>query len=50
MLDELTASCEADGCDHPLSEQSLMLTYRTDAGERRVYECDCGAVTVTVHR
>jgi hypothetical protein len=50
MLDELGAACEADGCDRPLSEDDCMLVYRTESGERRAYECACGAVTVTVHR
>jgi hypothetical protein len=50
MLNELTATCEADGCDRTLSEERLMLTFETESGERRAYECACGAVTVTVHR
>jgi hypothetical protein len=50
MLDELTCTCEAAGCDHRLGAEECMLVYRTDAGERRAYECVCGAVTVTVHR
>jgi hypothetical protein len=48
MLDELTATCE--DCDRELRERDRMLVYRTEAGERRAYECACGAVTVTVHR
>jgi hypothetical protein len=48
MLDELTATCE--NCDRALRERDRMLVYRTEAGERRAYECACGAVTVTVHR
>jgi hypothetical protein len=50
MLDELTATCDADGCTRPLEEADPMLVYRTSAGERRAYECACGAVTITVHR
>ncbi len=50
MLDELTCTCDADGCQRTLAEDDAMLIYRTDAGERRAYECVCGAVTVTVHR
>ncbi len=50
MLDELACTCEAAGCDRELGDDDCMLAYRTDAGERRAYECDCGAVTVTVHR
>ncbi len=50
MLDELAATCEQKGCDRPLREDNCILVYRTDHGERRAYECDCGAVIVTVHR
>ena len=49
MLDELASTCEADGCHRPLRDQECMLIYRTEAGERRAYECACGAVTITVH-
>lgn len=48
MLDELAASCE--NCETALDDSTCMLVYRTEAGERRAYECDCGHVTVTVHR
>ena len=50
MLENLTSTCEATGCDRPLDDGALMLAMRTEAGERRAYECDCGAVTVTVAR
>ncbi|MFB6297418.1 MAG: hypothetical protein ABEH56_02740 [Salinirussus sp.] len=50
MLDGLACTCEATDCRETLDEDSCMLVYRTDAGERRAYECSCGAVTVTVHR
>jgi hypothetical protein len=48
MLEELTPDCER--CDAGLGDAEFMLAMRTDAGERRAYECDCGAVTVTVVR
>jgi hypothetical protein len=50
MLDGLGCTCEGVDCDRPLGEDDCMLVYRTAAGERRAYECACGAVTVTVHR
>lgn len=50
MLDELGSTCDADGCTRPLREEDRMLVYRTEDGERRAYECACGAVTITVHR
>lgn len=48
MLEQLTCACEADGCNTALGEEHLMLSMRTDGGTRHAYECDCGAVTVTV--
>jgi len=50
MLENLTTRCEAAGCNRPLDDDALMLALRTEAGERRAYECSCGAVTVTVVR
>ncbi|MFB6087054.1 MAG: hypothetical protein ABEJ85_00920 [Haloarculaceae archaeon] len=50
MLDELACTCEAEGCDRHLDADDCMLVYRTEGGERRAYECDCGHVTVTVVR
>lgn len=50
MLEQLTCTCEAAGCDRTLDEDHLMLTMHTDPGTRQAYECDCGAVTVTVVR
>jgi len=50
MLDELVCTCEAEGCERRLTEEECMLVYRTVGGERRAYECACGAVTVTVRR
>jgi hypothetical protein len=50
MLDELACTCEAEGCDRRLTQAECALVYRTEAGERRAYKCDCGAVTVTVRR
>lgn len=48
MLERLTFTCEH--CDAPLTEGALMLSMSTAGGERQAYECDCGAVTVTVVR
>ena len=48
MLDELTAECT--DCDRSLDADDATLVYRTAGGERRAYECACGAVTITVHR
>jgi hypothetical protein len=48
MLNELTCACVA--CDADLGEEERMLTIDNEAGQRSAYECDCGAVTVTVHR
>lgn len=50
MIQELcgAATCDADGCERPLSEPQLV--FETDAGRRAAHECACGAVTVTVAR
>ncbi|MCU4719165.1 hypothetical protein [Halapricum hydrolyticum] len=48
MLNELTSTCEH--CDRELDDDHCMMVFETDAGQRRAYECDCGAVTITVHR
>ncbi|GAB7018317.1 hypothetical protein [Halostagnicola bangensis] len=46
MLEELSCTCEH--CDQSLESNRLMLSMRTEDGTRRAYECDCGAVTITV--
>lgn len=46
MFEELACTCR--GCGRELTESALQLTYQTAEGERRAYECACGAVTVTV--
>jgi hypothetical protein len=46
---EATATCDGTDCDRPLAAEPT-LTFRTGEGERRAYECDCGAVTITVAR
>lgn len=46
MFEELTCTCR--GCDRELTDGALQLVYRTAGGERRAYDCACGAVTVTV--
>lgn len=50
MLENLSCTCEAAGCDQPLSPEECMLVFQTEEGKRRAYECDCGAVTITVSR
>lgn len=48
MLEDLQTACE--GCDAPLDASEPALTMRGPLGERRAYECGCGAITVTVVR
>lgn len=48
MLERLTCTCEAEGCDRTLDDDRLMLAMETEFGTRRAYECACGAVTITV--
>ena len=50
MLDECACTCDAAGCDRSLGDEEFMLAMETPGGERRAYECACGAVTVTVAR
>jgi hypothetical protein len=50
MLDAIAPRCQAGGCDRELTDAEPTLVYRTAEGERRAYECACGAVTVTVAR
>jgi hypothetical protein len=50
MLEDLRCVCDAHQCERTLSENELMLRMTTEGGERRAYECACGAVTVTVVR
>ena len=50
MLSELTCTCAGDGCDRELDTADRRIVYETDVGTRHVYECDCGAVTITVRR
>jgi len=50
MLSELTCACEASECDRELDASDRQIVYETAAGTRHVYECGCGAVTITVSR
>ena len=50
MHHALELSCDRDGCDRSLSEESFRLSYRTAGTERRVYECSCGGITITIGR
>ena len=47
MLDEL-ATCGCTACDSALTDAECQIVYDTPGGRRRVYECGCGAVTVTL--
>jgi hypothetical protein len=46
MLEDLARACES--CDRPLSADGFALAFETADGVRRAYECECGAVTITV--
>ncbi|MGM0604394.1 MAG: hypothetical protein ACQETB_01850 [Halobacteriota archaeon] len=50
MLEELALACESPGCERSLGGRSHRLSITTAAGTRHAYECDCGAVTITVAR
>gem|GEM_PF-589762 len=46
MLETIARVC--DRCHRPLEDDQFRLSMTTAAGTRGVYECPCGAVTVTV--
>jgi hypothetical protein len=46
VFEEFIPTCEAAGCERELTTPTLV--FRDEGGERRAYECTCGAVTVTV--
>jgi hypothetical protein len=48
MLEDLRCTCDGPRCERTLGENELAIRLQTDAGERRAYECACGATTVTV--
>jgi hypothetical protein len=48
MQEKLRLACE--GCGRGLDGDAFGLALSTADGERRAYECTCGAVTVTVVR
>lgn len=47
MFDDGPPTCDVPDCDRSLAADP-QLVYRTPFGERRAYECDCGAVTIAV--
>ncbi|MFB6081900.1 MAG: hypothetical protein ABEJ67_03670 [Halanaeroarchaeum sp.] len=46
MLADLAVVCER--CDAPLREDHRRFSMTSPDGVRHAYECDCGAVTITV--
>lgn len=48
MLEDVEPTCDAPECGRPLAPTDPQLVYRSALGERRAYECVCGAVTITV--
>ncbi len=50
MRNQLTLTCEATGCERSLGPATLAIAMETPGGRRHAYECDCGAVTITVVR
>ncbi|MFB6307823.1 MAG: hypothetical protein ABEH35_00695 [Haloarculaceae archaeon] len=49
MIDDLRSRIDlaCEGCDRELDDEPAIV-FRTAGGERRAYECPCGAVTITV--
>lgn len=48
MRSDIAVACEATGCGRELDATHCQLVVGTVRGERRAYECDCGAVTICV--
>lgn len=48
-LRDTVPTCDGDDCARELSDDAA-LVFRSAAGERRAYDCPCGAVTITVAR
>lgn len=48
MLDRLASATECTTCENTLTDAQCQMVYDTAAGRRRVYECSCGAVTITI--
>lgn len=46
MLADLACTCER--CEEPLGDEQLRLSMATPGGLRHAYECECGAITITV--
>lgn len=42
--------CDDPDCSRPLADATFRLSYIANGTERRVYECPCGGVTVTIAR
>jgi len=48
MLADLAVTCTR--CEGPLGEADRRLSMRTPEGVRHAYECDCGALTITLSK
>jgi hypothetical protein len=48
MLSDIGVTCDATGCERELVDADCQLILQTSGGERRAYECACGAVTITL--
>ena len=48
MLSDIPMTCDAAGCERELDASHCQLVVGTVFGERRAYECDCGAVTISI--
>lgn len=44
----MAPTCDAAGCERALVPSDCQLVVQRSGGERRAYECICGAVTITV--
>lgn len=50
MLDRLELTCEGPQCERELAAPDFRLSFAEGETVRRVYECRCGSITITLGR
>lgn len=50
MQEHLRLVCDSPDCERALTPEEFRLSFATAEVQRQVYECPCGAVTITVSR
>lgn len=50
MHTALDLTCDEPDCNRSLTADEFRLAYMTGTTERRIYECSCEALTITIGR